>query len=606
MKFSARTALLLCYVFIVAVHLYYPKWQQSGTEATLSYDVSGYYMYLPALFIYHDLREVAFLPEVMERYRPTADPYQTFTHESGRQVMKYSLGQAVMYTPFFAIAHAYATLSTAYPADGFSRPYQVMISVGSLLVSFLGLFVLMKLLLRYFPSPAVATVLILLTFGTNYLNYSAIDGAMTHNYEFTLYALLLWSTDGLYRKLPARANNVLRYCFFIGVILGLMALTRPTEILAAVIPLCWGLGLSKEGLLTRLAFFHRHIGAVALAVMGCLAIGSLQLVYWKYVTGDWLVYSYQDQGFDWLRPHLIDGLFSYKAGWLTYTPLMWLALIGFVPLYSYRRSGTFLAPLLHICLFIYVAFAWSVWWYGGSLGQRTMVQAYAVLAVPLAAMVAWVCRSNQWVKAGFAALVTIGIAHNLWFTHQAHRGDLFVVEAMNRPYYWRTLFTFTRNDEDRLLLDNPESYGGTPQRSDTIYTNGFDDLSTQGCGMTPITGSGSICLGGAIDNGPELRVSGDFPRRQWVRATVDCKIRDRRDHLDHYTQLVLRFYRNGEQHKERILRLHRVLNGDWERSVSIEARAPWDGADEVSVFFWNGGQGQPPILIDNLVIEKLD
>jgi hypothetical protein len=89
----ATIALLVCYAFIACVHfLYYPKWQQDGAEATISYDVSGYYMYLPAVFIYEDLKEVKFLDEVIAQYRPTADPYQVFTHESGNKVMKYSIG----------------------------------------------------------------------------------------------------------------------------------------------------------------------------------------------------------------------------------------------------------------------------------------------------------------------------------------------------------------------------------------------------------------------------------------------------------------------------------------------------------------------------------
>ena len=381
----ATIALLLCYCFIAVVHFfYYPKWQQDGAEATLSYDVSGYYMYLPAAFIYEDLKEVKFLDEVIEEYRPTADPYQIFTHESGNKVMKYSIGQAVMYTPFFAVAHAWASASEAYPADGFSLPYQFMISLGSLIVSFLGLFWLMTLLRVYFREGVVALTLVLIVFGTNYLNYSAIDGAMTHNNVFTLYALLLLMTHRFY----VRASWP--KALLIGACVGLMALTRPTEIIAALIPLLWGLELGRKGALKeRLTFFGTHWQKLVAAAVITLLIGSIQLFYWKYVSGDWLVYSYQDQGFDWLRPHLNDGLFSYKAGWLIYTPLMVFGLIGFWPLLR-QKSSLFPALFLHAMLFIYVAFSWSVWWYGGSLGQRTMVQEYAVLAFPLAAFLQWV------------------------------------------------------------------------------------------------------------------------------------------------------------------------------------------------------------------------
>lgn len=607
MKWSTAS-LLVCYLLIVATHLYYPKWQMEGTEATISYDVSGYYLYLPATFIYNDLKQLDFLPEVIDRYRPTYDPYQAYRHESGNMVMKYSVGQAVTYAPFFLVAHLYASVSEEYAADGFSRPYQFMVSLGSLIISFIGLCVLMRVLRRYFSPAVVGLTLLLIVAGTNYLNYSAIDGAMTHNTVFTLYALLIWCTDRLYRRPPYPPGDRLLCCFYIGLLLGLMALTRPTEILAVVIPLCWGVVPSKTGFERRLSELTSLWIGVTLAAVTCVAVGSLQLIYWKYVTGDWIVYSYQDQGFDWFSPHLTDGLFSYKAGWLTYTPLMWFGLLGFIPLYLfYRRRGIFLAPLVHTVLFIYVAFAWSVWWYGGSLGQRTMVQAYAVLAFPLAATVDWVSsRAGRWVSYVFGGICLLFICHNLWFTHQAHRGGLFVTEWMNRSYYWRTLFTFERNNEDRLLLDNPEFYRGIPERIDTIYTESFEDRPVSTYGLRPIDGNGSIVLVGEESTSEEYRVRGPFPRRQWVRATIDARTEERRNNVHNYSQLVLRFYRDGERVKERIIRLHRVLNDDFGRSVTIEARAPWDGADEVSVLIWNGGDSQPTLVIDNLVVATLE
>jgi hypothetical protein len=270
---SSTIALLVCYLLIAGVHFgYYPKWQQAGAEATISYDVSGYYMYLPAIFIYQDLKQTAFLDDIIKEYRPTSDPYQVFTHESGNKVMKYSAGQAVMYTPFFLLGHLWASVSSQYPADGFSLPYQLMISLGSLVVSFLGLYWLMVLLRLYFRDGVVALTLVLIAFGTNYLNYSAIDGAMTHNNVFTLYALLLLTTDRFYRS-PSVPTALL-----IGLCIGLAALTRPTEIIAALIPILWMLDVRKrQAIVNRFKFFGRHWQKLVGAMLLTLAIGSIQL-----------------------------------------------------------------------------------------------------------------------------------------------------------------------------------------------------------------------------------------------------------------------------------------------------------------------------------------
>ena len=641
----ATYALLLCYLFIGAVHfLYYPKWDQSGAEATISYDVSGYYMYLPAAFIYHDLKEVKFLDEVIERYRPTADPYQVFTHESGNKVMKYSIGQAVMYAPFFAVAHVWASTDGAYPADGFSFPYQFMISVGSLVVSFLGLFWLMTLLRVYFREGIVALTLLLIVFGTNYLNYSAIDGAMTHNNVFTLGALLLLTAHRFYvRATLARA-------VLIGGCIGLMALTRPTEIIAAVIPLLWGLDLTQSGALgQRLRFLGEHRGKLLAAAVVTLAVGSLQLIYWKYVSGDWLVYSYQDQGFDWLSPHLNKGFFSYKAGWLIYTPLMVFGLLGFYPLFR-RKTALFPALFLHALLFIYVAFSWSVWWYGGSLGQRTMVQEYAVLAFPLAAFLgsAFWARprvpgpvaasfpahryggvaetpsptpphgggatknaarfwgvARPWLKYSLAAVILLFVWHNLYYTHQAHRGGLYLTEQMNNAYFWRTLYKFERDPEDQLRLDTREFYTATPARTATLLSEDFEGQSTAACSLDPISGAGSLCLIGKRENSPEFRLPISLPPRTWLRARVRAKINAPRGNKDNHTQMILSFRRDGVEVKKRIIRMHRLLNHEWRREVQIDSKVPDAGADEVIVRFWNGGSSQPALVLDDLVVERI-
>jgi hypothetical protein len=617
---TTTSALLLCYAFLAAVHFgYYPKWDQSQTEATISYDVSGYYMYLPAAFIYHDLKEVKFLDDVIRDYRPTSDPYQVFIHESGNKVMKYSVGQAVMYTPFFAMAHAWATASPTYPADGFSFPYQFMISMGSLLVSFLGLFWLMTVLRYYFAEKAVSLTLLLIVFGTNYLNYAAIDGAMTHNNVFSLYALLLLTSHAFYvRATCLRA-------LLIGACIGLMALTRPTEIIAALIPLLWGLDLSRKGAIAdRIKLLYSHWAKLLLAAAVTLAIGSIQLFYWRYVSGDWLVYSYQDQGFDWLSPHLNKGFFSYKAGWLIYTPLMAFGLIGFWPLLRQKR-GLFSVLFLHAMLFIYVAFSWSVWWYGGSLGQRTMVQEYAVLAFPLAAFITWIYGAGPWFLSGVemqvqkeevkkqgkglrytvTAIILLFVWHNLYYTHQAHRGGLFLTEQMNNAYFWRTLYKFDKDPEDQLRLDTPEFYTATPSRTETLLREGFDDRSTDACGMAPVTGDGALCLRGAEQNSPEMVLDIDLPPRTWLRARVSAKVDAARGNRDNHAQMIIAFRRDGVEVKKRLIRMHRLLNHDWWRELQLDSKVPDEGADQVVVSFWNGGSTQPAMMLDDLVIERL-
>src|SRR4051812_31567993 len=93
---------LMCY----ASFFFYPRWKNSGTEAAISWDVSGYYWYLPSIFVYHDLKHQSFKDEVLKKYGPTNNDFQQgIKLDNGNYSMKYASGMAVMYLPFFTVAH---------------------------------------------------------------------------------------------------------------------------------------------------------------------------------------------------------------------------------------------------------------------------------------------------------------------------------------------------------------------------------------------------------------------------------------------------------------------------------------------------------------------
>jgi hypothetical protein len=591
-------ALIAMITGILAVHfLYYPKWNESGTEATISWDVSGYYMYLPAIFIYKDLRECKFGPEIIEKYKPSPEFDQVFRHESGNVVMKYSIGQAVMYAPFFAIAHAWAVLSPAYPADGFSFPYQFMISMGSLLVAILGLYFLWKILLVYFSDAVVAMALIALVAGTNYLNYTAIDGAMSHNYLFTLYTLIIWLSIGIYEK-----PKLWRF-LGIGFCIGLAALTRPTEIIAWLIPLLWGVNLlNQASLRKRLRFICDYFPQILLSVVVCLLVGAVQIFYWKYTTGNWIVYSYQDQGFSWIRHHIFKGLFSYNNGWFNYTPLMLFVIPGFIFLYR-RHKSLVGACLAFTLLFVYIAYAWDIWWYGGSLGQRTMIQAYPILMFPLAAFIAWSLKSNTILKSVVLFLAAVFIYFNLWVTHQAHHGGLYLTEQMTAAYYWKIAGRYSIEPEYKKLLDNPDVYTGERKNVQQIYRHDLQGIENYACANIPQPDHG-FCIRSDHDFSPVFTVEADIPGA-WLRAFVDVTTATKEHRFWAKTQFALRFFQDDVLVKSNAIRMQRLLDSNETKTIWLDAKVPRQSFNRVEILFWNPGSNRE-ILLQNLVVESYD
>jgi hypothetical protein len=594
--------LLFCSAFVLLTSfVYYPKWNKSGSEALISWDASGYYMYLPATFIYHDLKHVGFLPDITKKYSP--DPYQNQAHLdslSGNMVMKYPIGLAVQSLPFFGAAHL-AAKALDYEADGFSLPYQLGLQLGCALTAMLGLWMVWLALRRRFGEWPTALTLLVLALGSNYLNYAAIDAAMTHSWLFTLYAALLLLTPAFYRR-----PTLLR-ALGIGLLCGLMALTRPTDILAVLLPILWGLTPSWAAIQARLGFWRQHGLKLLVAVVATGAVGSIQLLYWHYITGRWLVYSYEKQGFSWLHPHVWDGVFSFRSGWLIYSPLLVLALLGLAALRR-RAPEAFWAMLVYTVLFIYVTFAWDIWWYGGSLGARALVQGYAVFAWPIAAALQWVLARRARTVA-FAVFLAFGIYYNLWLTHQAHRGSgMLSAGEMNREYFWAVVLRNAVPVQTRWMLDNGDQIVDDSGRRNIreLWRNDFEQDTTAGCGQPALQGRCSLLLDKDHQSSPEFRINVNPAEVPWVR--VRCRARSIQKEWDVWkmTQLIVSFRRGDEKVRERIVRLQRVVDQDWPAEVYLDLHAPkGETYDNVRVALWNGDSPQG-ILIDEMRVEAFE
>lgn len=598
-KFSLFSLLISIIILTVVFFSFYPKWKKEKAEATISWDVSGYYLYLPATFIYKDVKELKFFPSILEKYEPTPGLQQAFINRNGSYVMKYSCGQAIMYSPFFFIAHAYATISD-YEPDGFSTPYQFMISFGSLLVAFLGLIFLRKILLEYFSDTVAAISILLLVFGTNYLDYTAINSALTHNYLFTLYSILIWQTIALYKKPTLKKGMI------IGLIVGLSALTRPVEIISLLIPVLWGIkNPIFDSVRGRLVFFKENYKIIFTSAVVCLFVGSIQLFYWKYAGQEWIIYSYQDQGFSWLHPHLYDGLLSYKSGWLVYTPIMVFSLIGFIPLF-FRKTNIFYATFLFSALFIYITFSWDIWWYGGSLGQRAMIQAYPILAFPLAAFIS-IIGKRKFIALPISIIFVSFVYSNLWLTYQAHDGGMFKSEQMTKAYFWKTLGRWEMPKHALKLLDTDEEFIGERKNIRLLYENNFESDSIVGnCEIEPISGSKSLCLNGDYKESQVYFLEKPSKRSRWIRATADFRIGFREWDFWKMTQFTIRFYNEDNIIvKEKFIRLYRTMYDGQTQQQFIDIKTPDRLHNRIGIQFINTW-GDKPIVVDNLKVEAFD
>lgn len=586
---ASRYALMLLCAVTIAVRCAMPQRQ------VLTWDVFGYYLYLPATFIHHDiaLRDDAWLDEVMTTDEPSSTLYQVVDGPDGNRVIKYSSGMAVLYAPFFFVAHALAD-PLGYAADGFSEPYQIAITIGCLAFALLGLVLFRNVLLHFFDDRWTAALLVLIGLGTNWFQLTAWDGTLlTHSALFTLYALLLLAT------IRWHAAPSWRWALWIGSSVGLITLIRPSELVAVLIPLFWGLR-DAQALKAKWNAVRNNIPQLLGAALLFLVAVSPQLFYWKITAGQWIFYSYVNpgEGFDLDTPHLRPFLVSFRKGWFIYTPLMLVAIGGIAFLWK-RIPQAFWAVLVFLIVDVWIVSSWSCWWYaGGSFSSRSMVPAYVLLALPLGAALQWASMRRPW-RVTAIALCSAFVLLNLFQTWQWTAG-IITKERMTKVYY-RAAFgrmTMPPNAEDLLLVHRPldpvERFTDEARYTErTLFHDGYDQFEACAKLLTPED---------RFAAGPDITYEGITAKdHAWIRASTRLWVGE---HITSTPALVITFHHKGHAYKY-------VASG-WE--IPPDARNTWvtltvdyltpevrSRQDNMKIYIWDHRGGTH--LIDDLTVK---
>lgn len=421
-------AVVLILLVTFVVNITYRNWEHE--HKIISWDVNSYYAYLPVVFIYNDL-DMDFMLEDPELHKKHYWPMDT---ETGGKAIFMSMGMSFLYAPFFLAGHAYAEVS-AYPGDEFSAPYKISLILSCLFYLAIGLVFLRKVLLRYFSEPVTALTLLLVVFGTNLLHYITEEPTMTHAYNFSLISVFLYLVIRWFEK-PG-----VKYALLAGALAGLITLVRPSNVIVITLFIFWGITSFRE-LGERILFYIRKFHLVALMVSAFVLVWLPQFLYWHYASGSFLFNTYGNagQGFFFDNPQVWAILFSYRKGWLLYTPMMGFALLGLFALYRQHKK-LFFPVLIYLLINVYVISSWWCWWYGGGFGQRSFIDSYALMALPLAALLTWVFRQRLMISISFVLLLLLTTSLNIFQTYQYKHGLINYVMMTKRSYWANFLRT---------------------------------------------------------------------------------------------------------------------------------------------------------------------
>ena len=356
-------------------------------------DGEGYYMYLPAFFIYGSF----------ENY-PTHTPAEyKFYPNTNKIATRFTYGVALMEAPFFFAAQISRKIQGLPTDDGYANDISVALLFAGCFYTALGLFFMDKILRRYFKNKkTVWLTLITLYFGTNLMFYAIREPTMSHAYTFCLTAALVFYLPKFYYYPPLAGTITpsVKITLLIGFLLGLITLIRPTNILFIPFALLFD-AFSLEKIKKRLQWLLKNIKTLWLIPFVILLLAIPQMLYWHYLSGKWILNIYKEmhaQTFNWTTPQFYKILFHPCNGFLLYTPLMVFALVGIAWMTMKNElNGRLIVSVLLIIAYVFAS--WCMWWFGHAFGYRSFIDYYPLLGLGMAFYINELLKSKMlWFK----------------------------------------------------------------------------------------------------------------------------------------------------------------------------------------------------------------
>jgi hypothetical protein len=383
---SGTAGLILFFVFAFSLPLVNPWVRGDGV---------GYYAYARALLIDHDLNferdwQSANSSFTLGRLDSSghllADQYTRTGHVENH----FSVGPAILWAPFLGVVHGSVLVADHWgahiPADGFSRPYRMVMAVATALYGFLALLLGFDLARRYVDQRWAALAAFGIWFASSLPVYMYFNPSWSHAPSAFSVALFVWYWD------RTRGHRGWAAWAALGLLAGLMMnVYYPTAVLL-LLPLFESLASywrAREGEagsgIVRLFGQNVLFAAVALAAL------LPTLITKKIIFGSYFNFGYTERWF-WNSPAFFRVCFSAEHGLFTWTPILIPAVVGlfFVCRYDLLLG---LGSLAVFVSYLYLIGCYQDWAGISSFGNRFFVSLTPLFVLGLAAALQQVATS---------------------------------------------------------------------------------------------------------------------------------------------------------------------------------------------------------------------
>lgn len=574
---SGAGLLLIIYFSLVKIAGELNDYPAGDWRSEIYADKSGYYIYLPAAFIY-GFYESSYPDSIDVRLG------DGFSFYSGKLVTKYTCGVAILTSPFFIITHL-IQLASGETADGFSPAYLNYTYMAAIFYLLAGMIALWLFLRKRFSAAVSTMAVLMIVAATNLFYYSFRDSLMSHVYSFALFSFLLLIAGNFIRK-PGRGN-----LFLISLLASLIVIVRPANIIFLPVILLLDLN-SFEELMARLGVLFRPVNLAIILFTATLVLLP-QLLYWNFISGSPFYYSYGNESFVFLNsPQLAEVMLSPNNGLLLYVPLFGFMVIGLLFMIFTRKSNGWLIFSI-LALHIYLVSSWHMPGFGCGFGHRTFVEYYALLSIPLAWLIHLIIAGRKYWLMLFSGFIAVFL---IWF-------NLKFSLAYSKCYGGGSSFDVYNQYvvRERLLpfvSGKYSYYTGYEQRDDYLKPGTrihITDMAAEGRKVNRI--SPELAYSDAIVLPLEKLISGKIYN---LKATVQITSQGQADDLQLVCSVTnsdsLVFY-----HAEPVIVQTGAADFAWD-NTELSMKLPFLlGRGEMKLFFWNRGSAE--IWIDDLKIE---
>jgi hypothetical protein len=337
----------------------------------------------------------------------------------------YPLGTAVMWAPFFLLAHGWLWVlnlfGADYARDGYWNPYQRAVGLGTLAYGFAALVMIGNVLRRYFDGATSLVAASTVLMATPVVWYVAVDSSMSHG------ASLFAVTSFLVACLATREGRSRRQWWLIGGLAALMVTVRAQNALFLAV-----LGIEALQVLWKEWRTRSDAGRTLRTAVSYAIPAGVVLLLIVFILGS----SGSGGGSDpyvarfglFSRWRVMDQLFSPHHGLISSSPALAFALLG-LPL-AYRRDRVLVVGLLAaVVAQVLVNGTSTDWQAGASFGARRFVECALPFALGMAAAVDFARRRGPLVP---VSLLLGGlIAVNMALVQDVRRGVLTLSDRVS-------------------------------------------------------------------------------------------------------------------------------------------------------------------------------